>query len=215
MSAPAWRRLSARPSRPAQRSEPPELSRDVIIVGGGIIGLASAAKLQDAGRGVTVIERAGLVMGASFGNAGAFAFSDILPLATSGKLPRVPGWLLDPLGPLSIPPAYLPKILPWLVRFWREGRPDRIARSIAAQTALMRLAASEMEAMTRAAGLTGMVRSDGSLELYESERELAAGARGWQARTEAGITFEARPGRPARRVAARHFAAFPRRHLCP
>ena len=33
----------------------------------------------------------------------------------------LPKWLLDPLGPLSIPPAYLPKLLPWLLRFWRAG----------------------------------------------------------------------------------------------
>ena len=164
--------------------------RDVVIVGGGIIGLASAQKLQAAGRRVTLIERAGLARGASFGNAGAFAFSDILPLAASGKLARVPRWLRDPLGPLSIPPAYFPTILPWLLRFWRAGWPDRIARSTAAQTALMRLAATEMQAMTAAAGLSGMVRSDGSLELYESERERAAAAAGWQARERAGISFE-------------------------
>ena len=56
----------------------------------GIIGLACAQKLQDAGRRVTLVERAGVAQGASFGNAGAFAFSDILPLAISGKLAGCP-----------------------------------------------------------------------------------------------------------------------------
>ena len=59
-----------------------------------------------------------------------------------------------------------------------------------AQTALMRLAESEMAALTAAAGLADMVRVEGSLELYESEGELAASAAGWQARGAAGIAFE-------------------------
>ena len=50
-----------------------------------------------------------------------FAFTDVLPLAHKGMMRQLPKWLADPLGPLSIPPAYLPKLLPWLSRFWRAG----------------------------------------------------------------------------------------------
>ncbi len=163
---------------------------DVVIVGAGIIGLACAQKLQAAGRRVTVIERGEIAGGASFGNAGALAFSDILPLAAAGKLRKVPKWLLDPLGPLSIPPSYFLTILPWLIRFWRAGWPDRIRHSIAAQCAMMRLATDEMATMVAASGLDAMLRRDGSLELYNSEAELAAAAAGWRARAEHGIGFE-------------------------
>ena len=163
---------------------------DVAIIGAGIIGLAVAQKLQARGRRVTLIERGAVAMGASFGNAGAFAFSDILPLAASGKLRRVPGWLLDPLGPLSIPPSYLPTILPWLLRFWRAGWPDRFKHSVMAQSALMGLAESEMALLVAEAGLADMVRSDGSIELYESEAELMASEAGWRIRTEHGVAFE-------------------------
>jgi D-amino-acid dehydrogenase len=163
---------------------------DVVIIGGGIVALASAQKLLAAGRRVTLIERRGIAQATSFGNAAAFAFSDILPLASSGKIRQVPKWLMDPLGPLSIPPAYALKIAPWLLRFWRAGWKDRIQSSIAAQSALMRLAASEMAAMLAAEQLGGMVRHDGSLELYESEAEFAASLPGWQARAAEGIGFE-------------------------
>ncbi|GLQ54761.1 NAD(P)/FAD-dependent oxidoreductase [Devosia nitrariae] len=163
---------------------------DVIVVGAGIVGLATAQKLIEAGRQVTLIDRKGIAEETSRGNAAAFAFSDILPLASKGMLAKVPGWLMDPLGPLSIPPAYFPRILPWLIRFWRAGWPDRTASSIAAQTALMQLARAEMAMMVEAAGLTAMVRHDGSLELYESDAELAAAEPGWRARAEAGIGFE-------------------------
>jgi D-amino-acid dehydrogenase len=163
---------------------------DIVIVGAGIIGLSAAFRLQQAGRRVTLIDRAGMAQGASFGNAAAFAFTDVLPMAAKGMLGKVPGWLMDPLGPLSIPPAYLPQITPWLVRFWRAGWRDRREASIAAQVALMELARSEMADLTKAAGTDHMVRSDGSLELYESEAEFAASLPGWAVRQEHDIGFE-------------------------
>jgi D-amino-acid dehydrogenase len=175
---------------PLSNDVPADEPLDVVIIGGGIIGLATAEKLLAAGRRVTLIERKGIAQGASFGNAAALAFSDILPLAVSGKIRQVPKWLMDPLGPLTIRPAYALKIAPWLLRFWRASWPDRIQQSIAAQVALMRVAEPEMTAMVVGSGLGGMVRRDGSLELYESEAEFAASMPGWQARTEHGISFE-------------------------
>jgi D-amino-acid dehydrogenase len=163
---------------------------DVAIVGAGIVGLASAFRLIEAGRRVLLVDRQGIAHGASFGNAGAFAFSDVLPMASKGMLKKVPGWLADPLGPLAIPPAYLTKILPWLLRYWRAGWPDRFEASLKAQAALMALARQEWASLAAAAGIADMVRSDGSLELYESEAELTASLPGWRARERYGVGFE-------------------------
>ncbi|MBS7543684.1 FAD-binding oxidoreductase [Ancylobacter oerskovii] len=166
------------------------MSDEVVIVGAGIVGLAIAFHLQGEGRRVRLIERGGVAEGASRGNAGAFAFTDILPLASPGILRKAPKWLLDPLGPLAIPPAYLPSIVPWLLRFWRASRPDRYRGSLVVQGELMRVAAAAMEAMVRGAGLSHRVRADGNLQLYESEAELAAAQHGWDQRARAGIVFE-------------------------
>ena len=100
-------------------------ANDSVIIGAGIVGICVAAYLAEAGRNVTVIDRTGICEETSSGNAGAFAFSDVLPLAHKGMLANAPKWLMDPLGPLSIPPAYLPKLLPWLVRFWRAGASEK------------------------------------------------------------------------------------------
>lgn len=163
---------------------------DVVVIGAGIIGLAVASYLQAEGRTVLIIDRAGIAKETSSGNAGAFAFSDILPLASPGIMRKAPGWLLDPLGPLSIPPGYLLHIAPWLYRFWRASRAERVRHSTVAQGRLMRLAAAEMAVLVERAGVTGMVRQDGSLELYESETEFLASLPGWRARKDAGIAFE-------------------------
>lgn len=165
-------------------------SADVAIIGAGIIGIATAYKLQEAGRAVVLIDRRGVAEEASRGSAGGFAFSDVLPLATSNILRKLPRWLRDPLGPLTIPPAYVLQITPWLLRFWRAGWPDKVEASIKAQSALMRLSASEMASLVSGAGLQNLVRSDGVLELYESKAELAASEPGWAARRRQGIGFE-------------------------
>ena len=163
------------------------MDHDVVIVGAGIIGLATAFKLVEAGRSVLLIDRKGFAEETSRGNAGAFAFSDIMPLATKDVLRKLPRWLSDPLGPFTIRTEYLTQIMPWMVRFWRAGWPDRVAAGIAAQGALMRVARREMDAMVAAAGLGSFVRSDGVLELYESEVELRASRHEIEAKEREGI----------------------------
>ena len=162
---------------------------DVLVIGAGSVGMAIALRLQQEGRQVTVIDRTGVAAEASRGNAGALAFTDIMPLASPGILRKAPRWLLDPLGPLSIAPAYLPRIAPWLFHFWRASFPERVKASAAAQAALMDLSIGETDAMLAAAGASDMLRSDGVLHLYESEAELAASQPGWQARADHGIAF--------------------------
>lgn len=163
---------------------------DVVVVGAGIVGIAAACHLAEEGRSVLLLDRDEPARGASFGNAGAFAFSDVMPLASPGIIRKAPKWLLDPLGPLAIPPAYLPRIAPWLLRFWRASRPDRVKGSMVAQAAMMRLAREAMGALVARAGLSGMVRSDGALELHESEAQWRASLPGWEARAKEGIVFE-------------------------
>jgi D-amino-acid dehydrogenase len=164
-------------------------SIDVAIIGAGIIGVSAAFKLQEAGRTAVLIDRTGIAEETSRGNAGAFAFSDVIPMATSGVLGKLPRWLSDPLGPLTIRPEYLAQITPWLLRFWRAGWPDRVAASLKAQSAMMRVARAEAEALIAAAGLEPMIRRDGVLELYESEDELKRTARDDAAKSAEGIAF--------------------------
>jgi D-amino-acid dehydrogenase len=162
---------------------------DVAIVGAGIIGLASAFKLVEAGKNVVLIDRKGIAEETSRGNAGAFAFSDVIPMATSGVLGKLPRWLSDPLGPLTIRPEYLAQITPWMLRFWRAGWPDRVAAGIRAQSALMRVARSEAASLITNAGLEYLIRRDGVLELYESESELRGTAKDDAAKAAEGIEF--------------------------
>ena len=187
------------------------MDADVVIVGAGIVGAASAYKLVEAGRNVVLVDRKGIAEETSRGNAGAFAFSDIMPLATKDMWRKLPRWLTDPLGPFTVRPEYLPQITPWLIRFWRAGWPDRVAAGIKAQAELMRLAHRETDAMAAAANLGSLIRSDGVLELYESEGDIKAAAGELAAKSREGIEHrlvrgaelaELQPGLDPRFIAA-------------
>ncbi|AYM60375.1 NAD(P)/FAD-dependent oxidoreductase [Agrobacterium fabrum] len=164
-------------------------AHDVIVIGAGVVGLSAAIAAQGRGLSVTVIDREGPAAGASAGNAGAFAFTDILPLASPGILWKAPKWLLDPLGPLSVPPAYALKIAPWMFRFWRACAASKVEHSTAAQTAMMDLSRAELEPFLRKTDTIAMLRKEGNLQVYESEAEFESSLAGWKARERHDIEF--------------------------
>src|SRR5882724_6337633 len=108
----------------------------IAVVGAGIVGLAVAYHLVKAGARVTVIDRDPEGDKASFGNAGAIAVTEVVPAASPGIWKRVPGWMLDPLGPLAVRPAHAPRLLPWLWRFAKAGSPREMERISQALVAL-------------------------------------------------------------------------------
>ncbi|WP_191601711.1 NAD(P)/FAD-dependent oxidoreductase [Marinomonas algicola] len=166
------------------------ISHDVIVIGAGIIGISTALKLQTEGKQVLVIDRKGIAKETSSGNAGAFAFADVIPLATPGIMQKAPKWLLDPLGPLSIHPAYAVKISPWMMHFWRSSWKDRYENALAAQATLMDLSKAALERQIQSVDGEALIRREGQLQLYEGEKEFKAAQPSWEVRKKHGVKFE-------------------------
>jgi len=162
---------------------------DVVVIGAGIVGICAALNLAEAGHSVLVIDRAGVCEGTSSGNAAALAFTDVLPIVQKGMMKNLPRWLTDPLGPLTIPPTYFPRLAPWLWRFWRASADRHYETSLSAQAALMGVAEPEWMALLDRSGTRSFLREDGALELYESETEFRESQPGWQARARFGFPF--------------------------
>jgi len=164
--------------------------RTVVVIGAGAVGIAAASWLLRDGHAVTVLDPGEVGGGSSFGNAGCLNASSVVPMSMPGMLTQVPGWLLDPLGPLALRWRYLPRIAPWLVRFIAAGRPDRVAGQARALTALLEDSFGSYLPLVEAAGARDLIRRDGHLVVYRSEEKLAGDRLGWQLRRECGVPVE-------------------------
>ncbi len=149
----------------------------VTIIGAGIVGVSCAAFLQREGYAVTIVDRNEPGLGTSFGNAGSVSPSAILPVAMPGMMKKVPGWLLDPLGPLTIRWSYLPVIMPWLLRFLRHATRDECVRVATAMRSLMETVFDDYSAILDESTFRSLIRRNGCLYVYDSRDELDAA--GW------------------------------------
>lgn len=145
----------------------------IAIIGAGIVGAATAHALLDEGHEVLILDKEGPAFGPSRGNAGIIAHTDVLPIASPNMLRKVPGFLLDPLGPLAIRLGYLPQLLPWLARFLLAARPAAYERSIAGIVAIQQLALPAWLARAEKAGISNHIHRRGALYTYRDARDTA------------------------------------------
>ncbi len=100
-----------------------QTATDVAIIGGGVVGIATALCLQDAGYSVVLIDRDAPGTGCSSGNAGVIATSFVLPLSSFSHILGAPKMLMDRMAPLSLPLRYAANYSPWLLRFALNALP--------------------------------------------------------------------------------------------
>src|SRR6185295_5160339 len=112
--------------------------KKITIIGAGIVGIATAAYLRHDGHDVTVIDKLPPGEYTSFGNAGILSPGSCVPIAMPGILKKVPGYLTDPLGPLSVRWSYFTRALPWLLRFIGSTRLARIGSTADALIGLLK-----------------------------------------------------------------------------
>ena len=140
----------------------------ITIIGGGIVGLTTAHALLDKGHDVTLVEPGGKQGRPTDGNAGWIAHTDILPLASPKAWRNLPRWMMDPLGPLTIRPGYLPHLAPWLARFLLASSPTRIQTSIAAIRSINAEALPAWKDLLSSLRLNGHLRERGILSVWRS-----------------------------------------------
>jgi D-amino-acid dehydrogenase len=173
---------------------------DILVVGAGIVGLGCAYHLRKDGLGVTVVDRDPEGDKASFGNAGGIGISEVVPAAVPGVFWRIPGWLLDPLGPLALRPSHAPKLIPWLLRFSRSAAPSEVRRISAALAALNLRVYDDLVPMLAETGLSGELERKGALSVYESEAGYRRDGAEWALKRSLGIETSEISGEEARRM---------------
>jgi D-amino-acid dehydrogenase len=159
--------------------------RSAVVVGAGVVGLSTAWLLQERGVEVTVVDRAGVAAGASWGNAGWIAPGLAIPLNEPAVLRYGLRSLFSPVAPLHIPLTADPKLWSFLARFAAHCRWSSWTRAVRANLPLNEesieaydvLTANGVEAPTVDAPITAAFTSSAEAQslLRELTRLAAAG----------------------------------------
>ncbi|MBR1205689.1 MULTISPECIES: FAD-binding oxidoreductase [unclassified Bradyrhizobium] len=165
--------------------------RHVAIIGAGAVGVISAIEALRAGHRVTLIDpgEPGGTQAASYGNAGWLSSHSVIPPAEPGTWKKVPFYLMDPLGPLSIRWSYLPKALPWLIKYLLSSRTEaQVEATARAMRDLLKDAPLLHRQLAEEAGVPELIERRGVMHVFPSrapfDRDL-----GWRIRKRVGIEW--------------------------
>lgn len=165
--------------------------RHVAIIGAGAVGVISAIEALREGHRVTLIDpgEPGGTQAASYGNAGWLSSHSVIPPAEPGTWKKVPGYLMDPLGPLAIRWSYLPQALPWLVKYLLSSRTEaQVEATARAMRDLLKDAPLLHRQLAEEAGVGELIERRGVMHVFPSrapfDRDL-----GWRIRKRVGIEW--------------------------
>ncbi len=173
-------------------SEEGRVTQHIVVIGAGIVGAACAIELLRDGHRVTIVEpgEPGGDQSASFGNGTLLNPSSIIPMSGPGLWKKVPGYLMDPLGPLAIRWSYLPHLVGWLRRFLAAGAtPDRVRRIARALRPLIVDAPARHRALAEAAGVGDLMVQPGGLYVFPDRAAFDAEGLSWRVRAENGVRW--------------------------
>jgi D-amino-acid dehydrogenase len=197
------------------------MARRVAVIGAGVVGLACASHLQMRGHPVTLIDPRAPGEYCSSGNAGCFSRASCVPLGLPGVWKKVPGWLVDPRGPLVIAPRYALRIAPWLWRFWRSTSMRRVDEIADALHPLLTTTLEKWRPLAAWAGVPELIRQDGYGFVYESEAAYLGDTLGRELRRARGVKIEVLTGPairefdPALSPRLTHLVLMPEQGHCP
>jgi D-amino-acid dehydrogenase len=166
------------------------VKQDVAIIGGGVIGVASAVELARRGAQVTVLERGRVGHGCSYGNAGWLTPSQAVPLANPSMLLKSFKWMLDPESPLYIQPRPDPAFVRWLLEFLFASRQAKFERGAAALVELCRVSVDLWEDFAKRSPEPFGFERHGLLAVYENRASLEAAKRSVDLVCESGVRAE-------------------------
>ncbi len=158
-----------------------QLTQHAIIIGGGIVGISCAIRLQEKGISTLLIERKNPLRGASWGNAGHVAVEQIDPLASMATVCSFPRRLFWRGGALGLPWRDIGRWLPFSLRLLNAARPSRFAAGRAALKAMLKEAIPAWQRIDALCAGQSRLIEDGHFIAWESEASALAGRRAWMA----------------------------------
>ncbi len=165
---------TAPPPAGPTRSDP-----DVLVIGGGIVGLFCAYHLRRAGRTVTVLERGAIgdAEACSSGNTGFVGTQGAAPLAEPGVPAQGLRWLLNPESPFYLKPRWDPRLATWLWHFRRACTASAAAATFEVLLELKQRSLAMLREVCAADPLRDLFAVPGMLVVFQTEQGFEKGRR--------------------------------------
>jgi D-amino-acid dehydrogenase len=142
---------------------------DVVVVGAGIVGVSIAVHLQKRGRAVTLVDRRAPGEETSFGNAGLIQREGVYPYGFPHDFGALLRHALNRGTEAHYHLSALPKLAPFLARYWWASRPTRHERIAREYAPLIEHCLTEHRALADEAGARHLMRPTGWLKLYRTQ----------------------------------------------
>jgi D-amino-acid dehydrogenase len=142
----------------------------VTIIGGGIIGLASAYYLLKDGWKVTLVDKGDLTDNCSHGNAGMIVPSHFIPLAAPGMVSKGIKWMFDSRSPFYVKPSLDFSLISWGLKFMKSATPANVERAAPFLRDYHLLSKQLYEDLAKEEGFDFGLEEKGILMLYKSEK---------------------------------------------
>ncbi len=141
---------------------------EVVVIGGGAIGVCSAYFLNETGIRVTLVEQKEIAAGSSYGNAGFITPSHFIPLSSPGVIKKGLRWLLNPESPFYIKPRLDPAFLSWLWQFRKHATERHVQATMGYLRDINLLSRELYLEIARRTTLDFGLQTNGLLMLYHS-----------------------------------------------
>ncbi len=166
------------------------IKTDIVVLGGGVVGLATALRLLNSGREVMLIDPEEPGTGTSYGNAGTIAEYAVLPVGSPDIFKKIPSLLLDKKSPISIKRSEILSLAPWLLRFLYQSMPKQAAINAQAISELLFDSRKRWELLVKQIDADSILKSNGTLYFYQSKSSYEAGKKDMANRKVLGINVE-------------------------
>ncbi len=158
-----------------------------MVVGAGIVGVASALWLARKGYRATIVDRLPAGQGASFGNAGVLAASSVSPVTAPGLISSALRHLHDPDYPLFVIWKKLPGLAPWLTRFLLHANDSDARRTAKGLALLITDSVSQHQDLARGTRAERWLVGSDYIYAYNSRRDFENDFYTWSLRDMVGF----------------------------
>jgi len=158
------------------------MTKHILIVGGGVIGLCTAYYAAQRGHRVTVVDRASEYdLGCSYGNAGMITPSHFVPLAAPGAIRLALKWMWNPESPFYMKPRLDSRLIEWAWKFYRAAKVKHVIGSapllldlnLASRECFVRLAREWGDFAIEEKGIVMVCNTDEGLQHELATAEMA------------------------------------------